>query len=96
MKKINPYKMALDMLFTSKPGEQNYRLARKIVAKRIRWDCHPFSRSSRMKLTKLRNTNLGKKCIILCNGPSLLKVDFDEKPESYAISSIFFLEISIA
>ena len=54
-----------------------YRIAAGYVRDRLRWDMRPESWRSRRRLQTLRNTHVGKKAIILCNGPSLLKVDFD-------------------
>jgi hypothetical protein len=45
------------------------------VLRRIRWDIDPQSWASRRKLTQLRNSHQGKKAVIVCNGPSLLKSD---------------------
>ncbi len=49
-----------------------------MAAKRLNWDRRPVAWSSKSKLRKLRDSQLGKKAVILCNGPSLLKVDFSK------------------
>lgn len=54
-----------------------YRIAAGMAARRLRWDLQPESWSSRTKIRSWRNRFVGKKAVILCNGPSLLKVDFD-------------------
>ncbi|MGJ5627857.1 6-hydroxymethylpterin diphosphokinase MptE-like protein [Nostoc sp. CALU 1950] len=43
--------------------------------KRFEWDLNPESWKSRSKLKTLKNSYLGQKAVILCNGPSLLKHD---------------------
>ena len=53
-----------------------YRTAAGLVLGRLFWDLKPEARRSRLKLRGLRDSNAGKKAIICCNGPSLLKVDF--------------------
>ena len=54
-----------------------YLEAAVLVARRLRWDIIPLSWKSRKKIKKWRNQYQGKKAIILCNGPSLNKVDFE-------------------
>lgn len=46
------------------------------VWKRLKWDLKPESFDSRRKLKGRKDIYLGKKAVILCNGPSLLKSDF--------------------
>ena len=45
--------------------------------RRMAWDCRLEAWRSREKLRKVRAVHKGKSAIILCNGPSLLKADFD-------------------
>lgn len=41
------------------------------------WSMSPHAVRSRRTLHQLRNSHLGEKAVIVCNGPSLLKTDFD-------------------
>ena len=50
----------------------------KIIWERLKWDLNLISWNSRKKLIKIKNTHKGKKAVIICNGPSLRKVNFDE------------------
>ncbi|MDN3517821.1 DUF115 domain-containing protein [Aquisalimonas lutea] len=54
-----------------------YRNAAMLIALRLAWDLDPRSWQARRRLKRLRDTHRGEKAVILCNGPSLLKVDFD-------------------
>ena len=54
-----------------------YFLGLNLFYHRLLWDIHPCSWSSRIRIRKWKNLFYGKKAIILCNGPSLKKVDFD-------------------
>jgi hypothetical protein len=53
-----------------------YRGAAIALAHRILWDLSPLSWRSRHALRTWRNSHVGKKAVILCNGPSLNKLDF--------------------
>lgn len=53
-----------------------YRIAFVEVARRLIWDLQPESWRSRAKMKRLRNSHGGEKAVILCNGPSLNRVDF--------------------
>jgi len=53
-----------------------YRHAIRLVVSRLIWDLNWRSWISRLRLKRLRDKHQGKKAIILCNGPSLNKVDF--------------------
>lgn len=59
-----------------------YRLSLAILLFRLRWDIHPVSWLSRAKIRKWKDKYAGEKAVILCNGPSLNKVDFDMLRES--------------
>jgi hypothetical protein len=48
-----------------------------LIGKRLWWDLHPEAFRSRQRLKRDMNTHRGRKAVILCNGPSLLQVDFD-------------------
>ena len=66
-----------DPLVTRMATLNPYVVAGAMVAKRLVWDLHPQSWISRRRLRALRGTRAGEKAVILCNGPSLNKVDFD-------------------
>ena len=53
-----------------------YRVARRLLCDRIRWDLDWRAWSSRIALARSRGAHAGAKAVILCNGPSLLRVDF--------------------
>ena len=55
----------------------------RFIFDRIRWDLKPSSRVHRAKLRELKNIHIGEKAVILCNGPSLLDVDFNLINEVY-------------
>jgi hypothetical protein len=59
------------------PTNNPYMKAASLIRHRIAWDFHPESWRSRKRLKAMLNQFKGKKLVILCNGPSLLKVDFD-------------------
>lgn len=52
-----------------------YLRAADLVVNRLRWDFHPQAWLSRNRLNTLRDSHLGKKAVILCNGPSLTEHD---------------------
>lgn len=54
-----------------------------MLISRVQWDFKFESWKSRRKMRSWENRYLGKKAVILCNGPSLLEVDFT------SISTIF-------
>lgn len=54
-----------------------YRIALNSIWMRLRWDIQPCAWTSRRKLLRWKNRFPGQKAIVLCNGPSLNKVDFD-------------------
>ncbi len=45
------------------------------IALRLAWDIHPQSWVSRRRIRSLQNAYVGRKAVIICNGPSLLKSD---------------------
>jgi hypothetical protein len=63
-----------------------YRLVLQFLVRRIRWDLDWRSWSSRRALARLKDSHAGKKAVILCNGPSLLKTDFHEISETGVFS----------
>jgi len=54
-----------------------YRLAAGFLLRRLQWDLNLQSWRSRSVLRGWKDRHPGAKAVILCNGPSLLKVDFD-------------------
>jgi hypothetical protein len=59
-----------------KPNTLNpYFYALYTFLDRLKWDLRPASFSSRAKLKASKNRHLGRKAVIVCNGPSLLKSD---------------------
>ena len=54
-----------------------YLNALKIIYNRLKWDLNLKSWDSRRKIKTIKNAYPGKKAIIICNGPSLRKIDFD-------------------
>ncbi|MBA3029863.1 MAG: DUF115 domain-containing protein [Desulfobacteraceae bacterium] len=54
-----------------------YRFAINAILHRILWDIHPHSWLSRKKIRKWQDRYSGQKAVILCNGPSLNHVKFD-------------------
>jgi len=54
----------------------------KLLLSRLAWDLHPYSWISRKRLKVWKNKFMDQKAVILCNGPSLNKVDFDELTNS--------------
>ena len=53
-----------------------YRLAALTILSRLKWDLHWYSWVSRSRIKAWRDRHSGHKAVILCNGPSLNKVDF--------------------
>lgn len=54
-----------------------YRHAAALIADRLAWDLDFRSWRSRARLRAARNRHAGGRAIIVCNGPSLRKVDLD-------------------
>lgn len=54
-----------------------YSIGVGFIWRRLKWDLHPQSWRSRHVLHSWKDRCQNKKAVILCNGPSLLKVDFD-------------------
>lgn len=55
-----------------------YFLGLSLIYHRLLWDFHPYSWISRSRVKALQNRYRNQKAVILCNGPSLNKVNFDE------------------
>lgn len=60
-----------------------YVIATQLMLRRLRWDLHPKSWHSRAALRRLRGNPQGRKAVIMCNGPSLLKTDFGLLDDCY-------------
>jgi hypothetical protein len=67
---INPYRYAIGTVVDALVEASNE------VVGRLAWDLNPLSRTSRARMLSWKNRYAGQKAVILCNGPSLLKVDF--------------------
>ncbi len=76
-------KIFKNQITSSKDIINPYRSAFGLLKGRLKWDLSLTSFSSRRKLKKMRNKFEGKKAVILCNGPSLNKVDFDLLKDTY-------------
>ncbi|HVW97773.1 MAG TPA: 6-hydroxymethylpterin diphosphokinase MptE-like protein [Mucilaginibacter sp.] len=59
------------------PKLNPYGYAYRMIRDRLKWDLNSKSWDSKRKLTELKDKYSGKKAVILCNGPSLNKVNFD-------------------
>lgn len=62
-----------------------YRSAAGLILFRMLWDMHPYSWVSRKRVRAWKDRFLGRKTVILCNGPSLNRVSF----EDIAASGVF-------
>jgi hypothetical protein len=62
-------------LLKSRQTINPYYNAASLLKRRLLWDLNPESWLSRGKLIKLKDKYQGKKAVIICNGPSLLKSD---------------------
>jgi hypothetical protein len=67
----------IDPLLAQRDALNPYRIGLGFMLRRLKWDLNPQSWRSRGVLRACKDTHAGKKAVILCNGPSLLKVDFD-------------------
>ena len=59
-----------------------YRMGAAFMMDRLKWDLNPQSWRSRSVLRGCKDRYPNGKAVILCNGPSLLKVDFDKLQRS--------------
>lgn len=67
-----------DPLVAARSTINPYRTAASLIVDRLKWDLQPKSWVHRSKIKNMRNTRTGTKGLILCNGPSLNRVDFNE------------------
>lgn len=54
-----------------------YRKGVGILVRQIKWDVSPLAIKTKEKIKKWKNIYRNQKALILCNGPSLNKVDFN-------------------
>ena len=75
-----------------------YRFGIGLILKRMIWDFSPYSWINRRKLRGFKNLYYGEKAVIVCNGPSLRDIDFDQLKTVYTFGlnkiNSFFPEIS--
>jgi len=64
-------------ILAGRPALNPYLTAAYEIVNRLKWDIQPESWRSRAKLHRRKDEYAGQKAVILCNGPSLLKTDFD-------------------
>jgi hypothetical protein len=55
-----------------------YLRAARLIQSRILWDIHPYSWVSRKRIKLWKRKFLDEKAVILCNGPSLNQINFDD------------------
>lgn len=72
----------INPLLLQRPALNPYRIAVGALLERIKWDLRAESRRSRRVLHRWRDLHTEQKAVILCNGPSLLKVDFEALRQS--------------
>lgn len=65
----------VDPLLTLRPTVNPYRYGAFEIWNRFKWDLNPESWRSRKRLKAYKDKYTGKKAVIVCNGPSLLKTD---------------------
>lgn len=60
-----------------------YQEAARLFWTRLKWDVRvPLARGNFRKLKALKDSRRGEKAVILCNGPSLIRTDFEGLKES--------------
>lgn len=64
-----------DPIVKQRPVINPYRHGATLIVKRLLWDIRPESWLSRRKIRLWKDKYEGKKAVIVCNGPSLLKSD---------------------
>ena len=52
---------------------------------KMSWDLKPIANKSKSVLNKMKDSHMGEKAVILCNGPSLLKTDFSLLSNTFTI-----------
>jgi hypothetical protein len=71
-----------DPLVKRRPTLNPYFYGGSAILRRLLWDINPQSWISRRRISGLKDRFTGQKAVILCNGPSLNKVDLSEIPSS--------------
>jgi hypothetical protein len=61
-----------------RPTINPYRKAAGLILFRMLWDMHPYSWVSRKRIKVWKDRYLGRKAVILANGPSLNRVNFGD------------------
>ena len=69
--------MIIDPIKNTRKKVNPYLYSLSLVINRLRWDLTLDSFKSRRRMNALTNSHSGEKCVIVCNGPSLLKTNFD-------------------
>lgn len=69
-------------VLAARPTINPYRFAVAQAIQRLKWDVRYASWVSRSRMRAWKERYKDEKCVILCNGPSLLKVDFDRLSKS--------------
>jgi hypothetical protein len=68
---------SVDPLLLQRPALNPYRIGAGMIWHQLKWDLQPEAWRSRGELRRWRDRYRGQKAVVLCNGPSLLKVDFE-------------------
>lgn len=68
---------SVETIVSRRPKLNPYLTAASEIINRLRWDIQPESWRSRAMLRRCKDKYSGQKAVILCNGPSLLKTDFE-------------------
>lgn len=66
-----------DPLIAQRAALNPYRIGIGMAWRQLKWDLCPEAWRSRGIIRTWQNRHMGQKAVILCNGPSLLKVDFE-------------------
>jgi len=72
-----------------------YRHGLSVILRRLYWDLCYSSRIHAKKISNLKNKHKGKKVILLCNGPSLNKIDLESIKENRDIYVIGLNKINL-
>jgi hypothetical protein len=67
----------IDPLVLQRDTLNPYRVGLGLAWYQLKWDLRPEAWRSRSVVRSWKNRFAGNRAVILCNGPSLLKVDFD-------------------
>jgi hypothetical protein len=73
----------IELLLKQHPTINPYQYAFFELWNRFKWDARPESWRSRRKLQAWKDKYSGKKAVIVCNGPSLLKSDLSLLKETF-------------